>query len=78
MSNIEYRVVKKKKLDKELTLRVLKNDASARIYVEFSLDSSTMVLQKSFQDTFAGRKEAETFQDTIKTGFDLKRYFGVV
>lgn len=77
MSSIEYKVIKKKKLDKETNLKVLRNDALRRIAVEFSSDVCKMVIQKSFQDTYEGRAEAEEFQKTIKNTNDLKQYFGV-
>ena len=77
MANLETRVVKTKKLDKELTLKVSHNEASARIFVEFSLESSKVLLQKTFQDNFLGRQDAEDFQGSIKSTNDLKRYFGI-
>lgn len=75
MSNLENRVVKKKKLDKDLTLRVLKNEVSERIFVEFATENNRLFLQKSFQDNFQGRQEAEQFQNTIQSVEDLKNYF---
>lgn len=77
MSNLEYRVLKNKKVDKELTMRVLKNPALSRIAVEFSSTACRMSVQKTFQDTYEGRVEAAEFEKTIKNTEDLKRYFGV-
>lgn len=77
MSILDNKVIKKKKVDKETNLRVMKNGALHRILVEFSSESSKMVVQKSFQDTHQGRKEAEEFQNVIKSTADLKAYFGV-
>jgi hypothetical protein len=77
MPDLENKTIKKKKLDKELNLKVLKNEASQRIFVEFTSESGKLSLQKSFQDTFDGRQAAEDFQQSIKTINDLKRYFGV-
>lgn len=77
MSNLDYRVIKKKKVDKETNLRVLKNEALNRIAVEFTSDICKLTLQKSYQDTYEGRLEAEEFQKTIKSTNDLKQYFGV-
>lgn len=75
MANLDTKVVTKKKIDKELSLRVLKNDAAERIYVEFSSKDGKLVLQKSFQDTFYGKRDAQLFQDSLKSIDDLKNYF---
>lgn len=77
MSNLEYRVVKKKKLDKELTLRVLFNPAAERILVEFSSKDGKMLLQKSFQDNHTGREGAKAFEGTLKSIGELKAHFGI-
>lgn len=75
MGNLEYKVVKKKKLDKELNLKVLFNLAAERILVEFSSKDGKITLQKNFQDTFAGREQAKTFENSLKTIDDLKNHF---
>lgn len=77
MSSLESKVLKKKKVDNELTVKVTKNEAAGRIFVEFSAESSKLVLQKSFQNTYAGFKEAEDFEDSIKSIEELKSYFGI-
>lgn len=77
MSSIDTKVIKKVELDQETFLRFLRNEALSRISVEFSSTSSKLVLQKSFQDTYEGRREAEQFSKTITCTNDLKRYFGV-
>jgi len=77
MSSIEFRVLKKKKVDKETNLKVQKNDALNRLSVEFSSDVCKLVVQKSFQDTYEGRLASEEFQKSIKSTNDLKAYFGV-
>lgn len=77
MSSIENRVIKKKTINKEINLKVYKNDGAQRIFVEFSTLDGKMVLQKSFQSTFSGIKEAEDFQEMIKSLNDLKAYFGI-
>ena len=76
MGNLEYKVVRKKKLDKELTLRILKHKVAERIFVEFSSKDGKMLLQKSFQDNFRGREEAKSFEDKYKTISDLRKHFG--
>lgn len=75
MGNLEYKVVKKKKIDKELTLRVLINHAAERILVEFSSKDGKIVLQKSFQDNYYGKEEAKAFETTIKSISELKSHF---
>lgn len=77
MSKLDYKVIKKKKLDQNTNLKVFKHEATERVLVEFSSDICKMVIQKSFQDTYEGRLAAEDFQKTIKSTDDLKRYFGI-
>lgn len=72
LPNLEYKLLKKKKLDKELTLKVIKHEASERIFVEFSSKDGKMVLHKSFQDTYLGREEASAFEESIKSIDELK------
>jgi len=74
MSLLDTKVLRKKKLDKELNLRVFKNEASERLFVEFSSKDGKMVVQKSFQDTYSGRIEAKVFEDAFKSIEDLKNY----
>jgi hypothetical protein len=73
----ESKVIKQKKLDKECSLKVSKNEMGARIFVEFSTTDGKFVIQKSFQDTFEGRKKAKEFQNSIKNIKDLRKYLGV-
>lgn len=75
MSGLDNKVIRKKKLDKELTLKVLKHEAAERIFVEFSSKDGKLVLQKSFQDNFHGNKEAKAFESRFKTIEELKEYF---
>lgn len=77
MSNFENKIIKKKKIDKELNLKVTQNNASERIFVEFSSENGKLVLQKSFQKNHKGTEEALEFQDSIKSIADLKKYFGL-
>ena len=74
MGNLEYKIIRKKKLDKELTLKILVNYAAERMLVEFSSKDGKMILQKSFQDNFHGRAEAKVFEGTIKTIDELKTH----
>lgn len=77
MTILDNKVIKTKKVDKETNVKILKNEATSRIMVEFSSDVCKLVVQKSFQDTHEGRLQAEEFQKTIKSTNDLKTYFGV-
>lgn len=77
MANFENKILKKKKLDKEATLKISQNDMSSRIFVEFSSEDGKLVLQKSFQNTYEGTVESQAFAKSIKSIDDLKRYFGL-
>lgn len=78
MSSIfNNKITKTKKLDKHSVMRLSKNDANGRIFVEFASEDGKLVLQKSFQNNYFGNKEAEEFQDTIKSIGDLKAYFKI-
>jgi ribosomal protein S13 len=75
--SVDFKVIKSKKVDPETNMRVLRNDALSRIAVEFSSDTTKLKVQKSFQDTFQGRLDAEKFQKSIRSTKDLKSYFGI-
>ena len=77
MSILDTKVLKKKKLDKDLNLKVSRNEASERIFVEFSSRDGKLVIQKSFQDTYLGRLDAEKFEKTFTVFEDLQRYFKI-
>ena len=77
MASLDLKVLRKKKLDKELNLKVYKNEASERIFVEFSSKDGRLILQKNFQDTYLGRKQVEEFESKIKNIDDLKTYLRV-
>jgi hypothetical protein len=77
MANFENKILKKKRLDKETNLKISQNEMSGRIFVEFSSESAKLVLQKSFQNTYEGNKEAQQFAKTIKNIDGLRKYFGL-
>ncbi len=77
MANYESKILKRKVLDKELRLKVSQNEMSGRIFVEFSTENGNMVVQKSFQDTYEGKLEAESFQKSMKNIRDFKKYLGI-
>lgn len=75
MAYIENKILEKVKLDNNVTKKITQNNMSGRIFVEFLSTSPRMMLQKSFQDTIEGRKDAEKFSNSIKSLNDLKDYF---
>lgn len=74
--NTDFKLIKEKKLDKDTTLKMTKNLMSGRIFVEFSSVSPKLFCQKSFQDTYNGKLEAEEFSKSIKNLEQLIQYFG--
>lgn len=77
MANYDSKVLKKKKIDKELTLKVTQNEMSGRIFVEFTSEDGKLVLQKNFQNTYDGKRESDLFQKRFKSINDLRKYFGL-
>lgn len=75
MSFLEHKLIKKKKLDKELNLQVLLTYSSERFIVEFFSKDRRMVLQKTFQNNFQGKEEMKKFENSFKSMKDLKKYF---
>jgi predicted polyphosphate/ATP-dependent NAD kinase len=75
MAILENKVLRKKKIDKDLNVKVIKNDASERLFVEFSSKDNKLVMQKMFQNTFHGRLEAQTFEDSFQSYEEFKEYF---
>lgn len=77
MTNFETKILKKKKIDKILTLKVTQSGMNGRIFVEFSSEDGKLVVQKSFQNTFEGNRDAEQFQKRFRSIKDLKKYLGI-
>jgi len=77
MHSHDLKTIKSKKIDKECLLKITQNESNGRIFVEFSSKDGKLVLQKSFQNTYDGNKNAEEFSKSIKSIKDLKRYFGL-
>lgn len=75
MSFLENKLVRKKKLDKELNLHVLLNYTSERFIVEFFSKDRKMILQKTFQNNFDGIAQMKKFENSFKSMKDLKKYF---
>lgn len=75
---LDNKVTKQKKIGQELNLKVTKNAASERIFVEFSSNDGKLVVQKSYQDNLLGRNEASKFEKKFKSLEDLKVYLGLI
>ncbi|HEY5236469.1 MAG TPA: hypothetical protein VIJ14_09850 [Rhabdochlamydiaceae bacterium] len=73
----DFKLIKEKNLDENTVLKVSKNIMSGRIFVEFSSENPRIVLQKNFQDSIDGKKEADIFSKSIKSTNQLKSYFGL-
>jgi hypothetical protein len=78
MPNFENKILKQKKLGADAKLKISQNEMSGRIFVEFSSEDGKLVLQKSFQNTYEGTKESQSFARKIKSLDDLKKYFGLI
>ena len=74
----ENKILKNSQISKGLTLKIIQNDMTDRILVEFKSEDGKLVLQKSFQNTVLGRMESEKFESKIKSLRDLKIYFGLI
>jgi hypothetical protein len=73
--SLDNKILRKKKLDKELTVKVIKNEASERIFVEFTSKDGKMILHRSFQDTYYGREDAKAFENSFKSIDEFEAYF---
>ena len=77
MINGYEKTVKSKKLDKDSSLKITKNEKAGRISVAFSSNDGKLVISKSFQDTYEGRKLMEEFSQSINSIEEIKNYFGI-
>jgi hypothetical protein len=75
--NTDFKMLRKKDLDKGTTLKITQNLMSGRIFVEFATEDRKLVLQKNFQDSLDGKSESDKFSKSIKTTDQLREYFGV-
>lgn len=74
---LDNKLVKQETLDGGLIVKVMKNGPSERIFVEFSSPDGRLVVQKSYQDSFAGRLQADIFKERFKSLTDLKTYLKI-
>ncbi len=75
--NGDFKLIKEKKINKSIRLIVSKNIMSGRIFVEFTLDSPKLVLQKNYQNDTDGKRLSEEFARSIKSVDQFKNYFGI-
>jgi len=73
----QNRVVKTKKLGKDALMQVSINEIAKRIFVDFSSVDGRIKIQKSFQDTFEGKKLAKEFEKRFKNLNEIKGYLGI-
>lgn len=73
----DFKLIKSKELDKDALLRISKNLMSGRIFVEFSCKNPNLMIQKNFEDSLYGKKQADTFSKSIKNADQIRKYFGL-
>lgn len=74
----QNKVIKTKKLGKDFLLQVSENKYTKRIFVDFSSLDGKIKIQKSFQDSFEGKRDAKDFEKRFKTLNELRKYFGLI
>lgn len=75
--NGDFKIIKEKKIDNSILLRISKNIMSGRIFVEFKLENPKLLLQKNFQNSAEGKQKSEEFAKSIKSVNQLMNYFGI-
>lgn len=75
--NSEFKTIKQKTINKEVTLKITQNVMTGRIFVEFKSELPKLTLQKSFQNTMDGKNKSEKFAKSITKLEQLKEYFGI-
>lgn len=75
MAILEIKIVKKKKIDRDLNLKITRSDASERLFVEFSSKDNKLIMQKSFQNNYNGRLLAEAFENSFQSFEQFQEYF---
>lgn len=73
----DFKLLKEKKLNGGVILKVTQNIMSGRIFVEFSSTDPKLTLQKNFQDNLDGQKKSREFSKSIKSTDQLLEYFGL-
>lgn len=73
----DFKLLKSKEIDTDTFLRISKNLMSGRIFVEFSCKNPNLMIQKNFEDSLYGKKQADTFSKSIKNSDQIRKYFGI-
>lgn len=74
---MDLNLVEQKSLDKNSTVKVMKNSAEDRFFIEFFTNDRKIVLQKSFPDSVSGKEDFLDFYQSIKNTNELRKYFGL-
>jgi hypothetical protein len=75
--NSDFKLIKEKKVSKDVILKITQNLMSGRIFVEFSSQNPRIVLQRNFQDDIYGHMLSEKFAKSITSTNQLREYFGL-
>lgn len=73
----DFELIEETYLDDNTVLKISKNIMSGRVFVEFSSTKPRVVLQKNFQDTILGNRDANDFSNSITNTSELLQYFGI-
>jgi hypothetical protein len=73
----DFKLLKSKEIDTDTFLRISKNLMSGRIFVEFSCKNPNLMIQKNFEDSLYGKKQADTFSKTFKNADQIRKYFKI-
>ena len=73
----DFKLIKSKEIDKDAFLKISKNLMSRRIFVEFSCKNPNLMIQKNFEDSLSGKKQADTFSKSIKNAEQIRKHFGI-
>lgn len=77
MAFLDMEVVKKRKVDENTTMIVSKNLTGERLFIEFQTNDGKVRLERSFPAHGLGLRDAQQFQEKIKSTEDLYSYFGI-
>lgn len=73
----EISLIKELVMSGDLKLTVTRNHHAERVNVQFKSADGKLTLQKTFQDNYVGRQEAEKFEKSLKSLSDLKKYLRI-
>lgn len=73
----DFKLIKNKEIDTDTFLKISKNLMTGRIFVEFSCKNPNLMIQKNFEDSLFGKREADTFSRSIKSSDQIRKHFGI-